>query len=234
MGGRAQRLPPKRTQKGRRSVCDLFSWFVFVVVALCFCSSLFFFFCLSFWILYIDQFLSAGGAQRLSPKRTQKGRRSVCDLFSLFVFVVVALCFCSSPLMCFFVSFLLDTLYRSISLGWRGGMWGRAQRLPPKRTQKGRRSVYLVCVCGCCCLASFDSRCCILLVLTAEFFLQAAPPPKRTQRGRRSVCCLFSWFVIVVVALCFCSSSLYLFFHVFSVFPFRDLYRSISHGWRGA
>ena len=39
-------FPPKRAQKGRRSVCDLFSWFVFVVVG--FCSSSLFFFCLSF------------------------------------------------------------------------------------------------------------------------------------------------------------------------------------------
>ena len=92
-----------------------------------------------------------GRAQRLPPRRTQKGRRSVCDLFFWCVFVVVALCFCSSSLEFFFLSFLLDTLYRSISLGWRGA-WGGGRSVSPSNEHRKDVVLFVTCSLGLCLL----------------------------------------------------------------------------------
>ena len=175
-----------------------------------------------------------GRAQRLPRKRTQKGRRSVCDLFSWFVFVVVALCFCSSSLefFFFFLSFLLDTLYRSISLGWRGA-WGGGRSASPANEHRKDVVLFVTCSLGLCLwllFFAFVPRRCYFSVFPFRYFIQInfswlegsmggraqRLPRKRTQKGRRSVCDLFSWFVFVVVALCFCSSSLEFFFFCLS------------------
>ena len=154
MGGRAQRLPPQRTQEEQRSgfgsrLCYFFDMLLLLLLLL----------------LLLAVAVAAAAAVCCCCFPCGRRRRRFVSSFIFFFFFFFFFVF-----LFLFFRLVPSVLYCALNIGPHinilrlvGGMGGRAQRLPPRRTQEEQRSGFdpvSVLASFPLCLVNCYSRCC--------------------------------------------------------------------------